>query len=107
MVAGVLRGGESHQSASVMAALTATRSLARLVEDVLHALVRQARAEGHTWAEIGELLGTSRQAAFQRFGSSTTPRGSFMPPSPPTPSTLPAPPTWPPGLPPPTQQDGS
>ncbi len=36
--------------------------------------VQQARRAGHTWAELGELLGTTRQAAFQRFGRPLDPR---------------------------------
>ena len=36
--------------------------------------VRAARAEGCTWAELGEVLGTTRQAAFKRFGSIRDPR---------------------------------
>jgi hypothetical protein len=51
-----------------MRAIAATRSLDMIVEDTLRALVDQARVAGHTWAEIGELLHVSRQAAFQRFG---------------------------------------
>jgi hypothetical protein len=39
-----------------------------VVEDTLRAFVEQERAAGHTWAEIGDLLRVSRQAAFQRFG---------------------------------------
>lgn len=34
---------------------------------LLRAAVDRARAEGHTWQEIGEVVGTTRQAAFQRF----------------------------------------
>ena len=41
--------------------------------DTLNALVDQARAHGHTWAEIGEVLHVSRQAAFQRFGGGVRP----------------------------------
>jgi len=51
-----------------MRAIAATRSLGALVEETLRGLVEQARAARHTWAEIGELLHVSRQAAFQRFG---------------------------------------
>jgi len=29
--------------------------------------IRQARTEGATWAQIGEALGTTRQAAWERF----------------------------------------
>lgn len=38
------------------------------------AAVESARAEGRTWQEIGEVLGVSRQAAFQRFGRPIDPR---------------------------------
>ncbi|QZQ53602.1 DUF3887 domain-containing protein (plasmid) [Curtobacterium sp. TC1] len=38
------------------------------------AVVESARAEGRTWQEIGEVLGVSRQAAFQRFGRPIDPR---------------------------------
>lgn len=48
-------------------------SLDMIVEDTLHALLRQARAAGRTWAEIGELLHVSRQAEFQRFGGGRNP----------------------------------
>lgn len=39
----------------------------------LHAAVQQARAAGRTWADIGEVLGISRQAAFKRFGEVINP----------------------------------
>ncbi|WP_459718744.1 hypothetical protein [Actinophytocola sp. KF-1] len=41
---------------------------ARAAEDALRRAVDEARASGRTWQEIGDVLGTSRQAAFQRFG---------------------------------------
>ena len=72
LVADVLRADEDAQ-AHVMRAIAATRSLAMIVEDSLHALVDQARAGGHTWAEIGDVLRVSRQAAFQRFGAGRDP----------------------------------
>jgi hypothetical protein len=50
------------------------RSLARVVEEGMREAVQQARQAGHTWAELGELLGTTRQAAFQRFGRPLDPR---------------------------------
>jgi Protein of unknown function (DUF3887) len=60
-------------------AVAAIRSLARVVEDGLREAVQLARESGHTWAEIGELLGTTRQAAFQRFGRPLDPRtGALM-----------------------------
>jgi hypothetical protein len=72
LVADVLRA-EDHSPGQVMRAIAATRSLDMVVEDTLRALVDQARAAGHTWAEIGDLLRVSRQAAFQRFGAARRP----------------------------------
>jgi hypothetical protein len=40
----------------------------------LRVCVERARAAGHTWQELGDLLGVSRQAAFQRFGKPIDPR---------------------------------
>jgi len=57
-----------------LAAVAVIRSLARVVEEGLREAVQQARQAGHTWAEIGDLLGTTRQAAFQRFGRPLDPR---------------------------------
>ncbi|HEX3781209.1 MAG TPA: hypothetical protein VHX38_16225 [Pseudonocardiaceae bacterium] len=67
LVASVLRGPDREQGDTAMAAVAATRSLALIVEDTLHAVVQQARADGHTWAEIGRVLRVTRQAAFKRF----------------------------------------
>ncbi len=72
LVADVLHA-EEHSPGQVMRAIAATRSLDMVVEDTLRALVAQARADGHTWAEIGTLLRVSRQAAFQRFGGGRPP----------------------------------
>jgi hypothetical protein len=55
-------------------AITVAQGLARSAEDQLAATVARARQSGHTWAEIGQILGTSRQAAFQRFGRPADPR---------------------------------
>ena len=73
LVANVLRADEDDSPGQVMRAIAATRSLDMIVDDTLRALVEQARAAGHTWAEIGELLHVSRQAAFQRFGGGRRP----------------------------------
>jgi hypothetical protein len=51
--------------------LVAVDDAVRTVRDAetkLREAVEAARRAGHTWQEIGDLLGTSRQAAFQRFG---------------------------------------
>jgi hypothetical protein len=74
LVADVLRANDDDDAhGQVMRAIAATRSLDMIVEDTLRALVEQARDAGHTWAEIGELLHVSRQAAFQRFGGGRGP----------------------------------
>lgn len=45
----------------------------------LHDAVTAARREGRSWAEIGQLLGMTRQAAFKRFGTTHDPRtGEIM-----------------------------
>lgn len=71
LLAGVLRGRDDSSVDPLMAALAAARGLGVIVDDILRSLVRQARAEERTWAEIGEVLHVSRQAAFQRFGGSS------------------------------------
>ncbi|MEV5006485.1 DUF3887 domain-containing protein [Streptomyces sp. NPDC093064] len=45
-----------------------------LAEQVLKLCVQQCRDAGHTWQEVGDLLGVTRQAAFQRFGKPIDPR---------------------------------
>ncbi|MFF2550384.1 hypothetical protein ACFVUS_05255 [Nocardia sp. NPDC058058] len=114
-LAEVLHPAEGAPTPSVMAALRAARSLDSVVDDVLRSLVQQARDEGRTWAEIGEVFGTSRQAAFQRFGTGGMPippippappfpKMPDMPPMPEMPKVPPMPhiPGWPPT--PPTHQ---
>jgi hypothetical protein len=57
-----------------LAAITAALQVVRTADEALRAAVDRARAAGHTWQTIGDLLGTSRQAAFQRFGRPIDPR---------------------------------
>lgn len=47
---------------------------ARRAQTTLRNAVAAARADGHTWAEVGTVLGITRQAAFQRFGGPRDPR---------------------------------
>lgn len=49
----------------VVAGASTTFEAARVA---LHEAVRAALDVGATWSDIGEVLGVSRQAAFQRFG---------------------------------------
>jgi hypothetical protein len=50
------------------------RDLDTLSEQLLKLSVQQCRDAGHTWQELGDLLGVTRQAAFQRFGRPIDPR---------------------------------
>jgi Protein of unknown function (DUF3887) len=77
---------ESRGNGSALDAVSAARDLAAAAETALQAAVDRARATGQSWREIGEVLGTSRQAAFQRFGhpvdpSTGEPMSREVPPS--------------------------
>ncbi len=61
------------RSAEGIGAVAAARDLSRLTEDAMRDAVAQARAAGATWQEVGDALGASRQAAFQRFGRPAAP----------------------------------
>ena len=54
-------------AADPLHALAAVTSLRALIADRERDAVRQA-LEHHSWSEIGNALGVSKQAAFQRFG---------------------------------------
>ncbi|MFF4693881.1 DUF3887 domain-containing protein [Streptomyces sp. NPDC001307] len=51
-----------------------SRDVDSMAEQLLKLCVQQSRDAGHTWQEIGDLLGVTRQAAFQRFGKPIDPR---------------------------------
>ncbi len=59
---------------SALAAMAAARELSAATDAALQAAVDRARAAGHSWKRIGDVLGTTRQAAFQRFGRPVDPR---------------------------------
>ncbi|MEV4800511.1 DUF3887 domain-containing protein [Nonomuraea sp. NPDC049421] len=61
-------------AAAPLEAVAAARDLARVADQAMRAAVAGARTAGHTWQEIGDVLGSSRQAAFQRFGRPLDPR---------------------------------
>jgi hypothetical protein len=61
------------RTAAGIDAVAAARDLARLTEDAMHDAVARARTGGATWQEIGDALGASRQAAYQRFGRPAAP----------------------------------
>jgi Protein of unknown function (DUF3887) len=64
----------SEESASPLDAIAFIQGAASGIGDVMQAAVQRAREEGSTWADVGQVLGISRQAAFQRFGRPADPR---------------------------------
>lgn len=52
-----------------LALVTEADGRLKLATGELEAAVQRARDEGATWAQVGEALGVTRQAAWQRFGS--------------------------------------
>lgn len=80
-IAGVLR--RPRQSSPVLSALSAlsvVRTLHALVDDAERALVALARQESHTWQEIADALGVTRQAAHQRFSGMAGEQSEKWPP---------------------------
>ncbi|GAB99406.1 hypothetical protein GONAM_09_00510 [Gordonia namibiensis NBRC 108229] len=70
-------GSEPGDPGAREAALTRVHDalqLGRRAEELLSATARAAREFGCTWQEIGDVVGVTRQAAFQRFGKPIDPR---------------------------------
>jgi hypothetical protein len=63
----VVRALREGSGATALGALTASLSLEGLAADATRSLVAAARAEGHTWSVIGQVLRISRQGAQKRF----------------------------------------
>lgn len=63
--------GEEHEP---LAALRASVAVQARAAELVAAAVERARGAGLTWQQIGDVLGVSRQAAFQRFGKPIDPR---------------------------------
>jgi hypothetical protein len=64
---------ESSGEGSPLGLVARTQELSAAAESALQLAVDRARAAGHSWREVGDVLGTSRQAAFQRFGHPVDP----------------------------------
>ncbi len=56
-----------------LGALVAALELRTLIDAAEFDAVRHARQTGWTWTDIGEAMGTTRQAAQQRFGIPSEP----------------------------------
>lgn len=64
-----------------LAMVASAEELGTLARAALRLAVERAHASGHSWAEIGRLLGVSPQAAIQRFGRQPgRPSGEPVPP---------------------------
>ena len=59
---------------SVLAAVASALQGAQDAEAILEIAVHTARDAGCTWQQIGDVMGITRQAAFQRFGRPKDPR---------------------------------
>jgi hypothetical protein len=71
--------------------MAAARRRAAAANEALQAAVDRARDAGHSWREIGEVLGTTRQAAFQRFDRDGRVAGLMLQPASPAPPMPPDP----------------
>lgn len=64
---------EGRRPADALAAIESANQVAvevgALVDRLIGYYVERARSEGHSWSQIGALMGISRQAAQQRFGA--------------------------------------
>jgi len=65
---------ELGQPSAPQGAVAAARELFVVAEAAMQTAVDRARAAGQSWRDIGAALGTTRQAAFQRFGRPIDPR---------------------------------
>jgi len=61
--------GDGDWEAAPLDGLCESAALARAVDKLQRHLVHHAREAGQSWTEIGEALGVSRQAAWERFSS--------------------------------------
>ncbi len=72
---GNLGPGREVDGASLRAVRVAFEQKARAEQDLTD-IVTVARAEGHSWAAIGAMLGTSGEAARQKYGGTHRQRSS-------------------------------
>jgi hypothetical protein len=66
------RAAERPPAAQLRAAVEVARELTDLSDALIGRFVAQARDAGLSWAEIGHVFGTSKQAAQQRYGPGLT-----------------------------------
>jgi hypothetical protein len=71
---GLLERWRSAESGTPLDTIAIVQGAAGAIDEGMREAVQRARGAGNTWAEIGQVLGTTRQAAFQRFGRPADPR---------------------------------
>ena len=71
---GLLDRALSDEQANPLDAIAFIQGAASELGEGMRAAVERAREAGRTWAEVGQVLGMSRQAAFQRFSRPADPR---------------------------------
>lgn len=71
-------GGEPFEKICSVDTDHSALALAAQADTVIASAVATARDNGFTWQDIGTLLGTTRQAAFQRFGRPLDPRSGAL-----------------------------
>jgi hypothetical protein len=69
-----LRHGDEGDVPTALSTVRLAARMRAVADEALLLCASRARAAGHTWQEIGDALGTSRQAAFQRFGRPVHPQ---------------------------------
>jgi hypothetical protein len=68
-ISDLITGIQDDHYPTALDVVQALRMAAETAESTLPLAVDAARRGGHTWDQIGTMLGTSRQAAQQRYGS--------------------------------------
>lgn len=71
---GLLGQALAQEPASPLDAIAFIQGAMSEIGEGMQAAMRRAREAGSTWAEVGQVLGITRQAAFQRFGRPVDPR---------------------------------
>jgi hypothetical protein len=73
------RAHEQPPGARLRTAIELARELTHAADDLIERFVTEARAEGLSWTEIGQLFGTSKQAAQKRYGATVAEEGGRWP----------------------------
>src|SRR5215212_1819867 len=78
LVAGIrARAADEPPAAQLRVAIELATGLTDLSDALIGRFVTQARQAGMSWTEIGQVFGTSKQAAQQRYGTAVTGPGAW------------------------------